>query len=255
MTKDTVLPPRRSRPCGAILWTAVSFLFSPLQAAQVTNNIDGLTTYQKLSATNSSVTDTVASGAAIGGFRTVMLTSSNNDPGSPTVLLVSDTNARVTLSTPQGPTSTFTMLWGGAGGTNGLGGVNFGAGQIIDPLASFLTFQLRSTDQVSSFTWSFTDTNSATGTYTGSFPVYASTNPFLNFSIALSDFSNSGSVNWSAIDFISFSGGGVPELDLSVPAPFQVVASTVPEPRTWALLFAGAALTAVALRGRAGHRP
>ena len=233
---------------------AVSLLLSPLQAAQVTNTIDGLTTFQSLSAENNSVTNTVASGAAIGGFRTVTLTSTNNDPGSQTVLVVSDTNARVTLSTPEGPISTFSMLWGGAGGTNGLGGINFGAGQSISLFASFLTFSLRSTDQVSNFTWSFTDTNSTTATYTGVFPVHASAAPFLNFSIALSDFSNSGSISWSAIDFISFSGGGIPELDMSIPAPFQVVASTVPEPSTWALLIAGVTLTAVTLRGRTRRR-
>lgn len=254
MTGATALPPRSSCPSCAVLWMAVSLLLSPLQAAQVTNTIDGLTTFQSLSAENNSVTNTVASGAAIGGFRTVTLTSTNNDPGSPTVLVVSDTNARVTLSTPEGPISTFSMLWGGAGGTNGLGGINFGAGQSISLFASFLTFSLRSTDQVSNFTWSFTDTNSTTATYTGVFPVHASAAPFLNFSIALSDFSNSGSISWSAIDFISFSGGGIPELDMSIPAPFQVVASTVPEPSTWALLIAGVTLTAVTLRGRTRRR-
>jgi len=243
-------------PWRAALWVTATLLSSPLQATQVINNIDGLTTAQTLSAENTSVTDTIASGTAIGGFRTVTLTSTNNDPDSPTRLAINSTNnTRLSLATPEGASSTFTILWGGSGGTNGLGGVNFGAGQPIDLFTSFVAFPLRSSDQASNFTWSFTDTNNTTASYTGTFPVHASTNPFLNFNIFLSDFSNSALINWSAINFISFSGGGVPELDISIPAPLQIVASTVPEPSTWALLIAGAALTAVMLHGRTRRRP
>jgi hypothetical protein len=69
----------------------------------------------------------------------------------------------------------------------------------------------------------------------------------------LDSFANSGAVNWNNIDYIIFSGGGVEDLDMTVNAPFQVVASTVPEPGTWALLLSGLVLTAVALRRRASR--
>lgn len=219
-------------------------------AATVTNTIDGLTTFQSLSAENSSTNNTVASAAAIGGFRTVTLTSTGNDPGFPTTLSVSAANTRMTLNTPEGPTPTFRMLWGGAGGTNGLGGINFGAGQPLDLFTSFLSFSLRSTDQESNFTWDFTDTNNTTASYTGTFPVHSSTNPPLSFNIRLNDFSNSASINWSAIDFISFSGGGATGMDMSIPAPFQVIGSSVPEPSTWMLLVTGLGVAALALRRR-----
>lgn len=221
-----------------------------VHAATVTNTIDGLTTLQSLSAENSSTNNTVASAAAIGGFRTVTLTSTGNDPGLPTTLSVSALNTRMALSTPEGPTPTFQLLWGGADGTSGLGGINFGSGQPIDLFTSFLSFSLRSTDQPSNFTWDFTDTSNNTASYTGTFPAHSSASPPLSFNIRLNDFSNSGSINWSAIDFIAFSGGGVTGMDMSVPAPFQVIASTVPEPGTWALLVTGFGIAALALRRR-----
>ena len=228
-----------------------AFTAAQVQAAQVTNVIDSMTTFQSLTAENNSVTNTVASGGAIGGYRTTTLSSTGNDPGIATTLSISAANQRMTLSTPEGPTPSFQLLWGGLGGTNGLGGVAFGGGQPLDLFTSFLSFSLRSTDQESNFTWSFTDTSNITASYVGTFPVHSSTNPLLPFDIALSSFSNTVNINWNAIDLIVFSGGGATGMDMSVPAPFQVVASTVPEPGTWALLVTcGATAAAFAWRRR-----
>jgi MYXO-CTERM domain-containing protein len=57
----------------------------------------------------------------------------------------------------------------------------------------------------------------------------------LAYNIALSSFT--GAINWNSIDFITFSGGGVAELDLSMSAPFSMettMMAPVPEPGTWA---------------------
>ena len=238
----------------AIALAAAVLSSSAAFAAQVTNVIDNMTTFQSLSAENNSVTNTAASGGAIGGFRTITLSSTGNDPGLPTSLSISAANQRMTLNTPEGPTPAFELRWAGAGGTNGLGGIDFGAGQPIDLFTSILSFSLRSTDQANDFTWTFTDTFNQTASYTGTFPVHSSGDPILPYNVALISFTNASAVSWNSIGSITFSGGGVTGLDMSVPAPFQVVTSTVPEPGTWALLVTGVVLATLALHRKAKQR-
>lgn len=236
--------------------TVVFFLTAatPKSPAQlITNAIDKLTTAQTLQAENSTSTNTSTAAGAIGGFRTIVLYSAGNNEGEPTGLAVNAGTQRMSLAAPEGATSTFQMLWGGANGTAGLGGIDFGAGQPLDLFTSALSFSLRSTDQASNFTWTFTDTLNNSASYTGTFVAHSSASPPFVYNITLSSFSNSLAVNWSSIDFIVFSGGGVEGLDMSVPAPFEVVASTVPEPSTWLLFSSGLVLAVIVVRRRAAH--
>lgn len=232
---------------AATLFSAQSF------AASVTNLIDSFTTSQSVATNNASVTNTVASAGAIGGFRTLSLTTSGGNVSENTSIFVSATTQRLTLNTPVDAISNFQLKWGGAGGNTGLG-ADFGAGQALDLTTSFLSFSLRSTDLSSNFTWQFIDNLGITASYGGTFSPQSTNSPPFPFSIGLDSFANSGAVNWNAIDYIIFSGGGVEDLDMTLNAPFQVVASTVPEPGTWALLISGLAVTAVALRRRASRR-
>lgn len=222
-------------------------------AATVTNLIDSFTTSQSISTNNASSTNTVASAGAIGGFRTLSMSTSGGNLSENTSIFVSATSQRLTLNTPVEATANFQLTWGGAGGNTGLG-ADFGAGQPLDLNTSFLSFSLRSTDLSSNFGWQFIDTLGVTASYSGTFPPHSSGAPALPFSIPLDSFANSGAVNWNAINFIVFSAGGVEDLDMTINAPFQVVASTVPEPGTWALLVSGLAVTVVALRCRASRR-
>jgi len=238
---------------SALILLAATMMFSQSFAATVTNLIDSFTTSQSISTNNASSTNTVSSAGAIGGFRTLSLTTSGGNLSENTSIFVSASTQRLTLNTPVEATANFQLTWGGAGGNTGLG-ADFGAGQPLDLTTSFLSFSLRSTDLSSSFTWQFIDDLGITASYGGIFPPHSSGSPALPYSIGLDSFANSGAVNWNAIDYIIFSGGGVEDLDMSVNAPFQVVASTVPEPGTWALLLAGLAVTAVALRRRASRR-
>ncbi len=239
------------RPALTLL--VATLMSSQSFAATVTNLIDNFTTSQSISTNNASSTNTVPSVGSIGGFRTLSLTTSGGDIGENTSIFVSATTQRLTLNTPVDTTANFQLTWGGAGGNTGLG-ADFGAGQPLDLTTSLLSFSLRSTDLSSNFTWQFIDNLGITASYGGSFPPHSSGSPALPFSITLDSFANSGAVNWNAIDYIIFSGGGVEDLDMTVNAPFQVVASTVPEPSTWALLLSGLAVTAVALHRRACRR-
>jgi len=225
-----------------------------LHAAQVTvtNIVDNWTTGQTLTAENETSTSTVNSPGSVGDFRTMELVSFDNEEGEETRLVVSTTSNRLILNTPEGPTPSFKITWGGATGTS-LGGFDFGAGGTLDLFTSMLTFSLRSADLESSFTWEFTDTLANTATYTGTFPIQSSSDAPLAFDITLSSFANASSVNWNSIDLIVFSGGDVQGLDLSMPSPIQMVA-TVPEPRTWALLAAGLGVVAVVVHRR-NRRP
>lgn len=242
---------RVKRPVPTFL-AAIS-LASPTFAATVTNVIDNFTTSQSILTNNASSTNTVVSAGAIGGFRTLSLTTSGGNLSENTSIFVSATTQRLTLNTPVEATANFQLTWGGSGGNTGIG-ADFGAGQPLDLTTSFLSFSLRSTDLSSNFTWQFVDNLGITASYGGIFPPNASGSPALPYSIALNTFANSGAVNWNAINYIVFSGGGVEDLDMTVNAPFQVVASTVPEPGTWALLLSGLAVTAVALRRRTSRR-
>jgi len=224
----------------------ISLAGAAAQGQIVTNVIDSFTTAQTLSVLSGSGTSTVAAAGAIGGYRTFTLNVVNTDEENVT-LVASTTSRRLNLNTPTGATANFSVTWGGVGGTNGIGGVDLLGG---NPTASqsSLKFNLRSTDWPSSFTWSFTDTLSQTATYTGNFPQHAAASPQLEYDIALTNFT--GSINWKSINFITLSGGGVAELDLSlsalnVPLSIQTTAmAPVPEPGTWAAaaLLAGAAV-------------
>jgi len=232
---------------------AASLLATPIYAAQVTNLIDNFTTSQSISTNNASATNTVTAPSAIGGFRTMSLTTAGDNLEETTSLFVSSTSQRSTLNTPIDATANFQLKWGGANGNTGLG-ADFGAGQPLDLLTSYLSFSLRSADISSNFAWQFIDSAGNTATYNGSFPIHSTNSPALPFVISFDSFASAGAVNWNAIDYIVFSGGGQEDLDMTVNAPFQVVASTVPEPGTWVLFVAGLAVATFVLRRRAVHR-
>jgi hypothetical protein len=217
-----------------LLFPLLALVAASAHAQIVTNTIDTFSNAQTVSVIAGSATNTIAAAGAIGGYRTMVLTATDNENELPISLNVSSTTKRLILSTPSSATASFSVTWGGLGGTNGLGGFDLIAGN-PSPLQSNLKFSLRSADFSSSFTWTFIDTASQTASYTGTFPVETSTAPDLAYNIALSSFT--GAINWNSIDFITFSGGGVAELDLSMSAPFSMettMMAPVPEPGTWA---------------------
>jgi hypothetical protein len=227
---------------------ATALLAAPVQTALVTNVIDNFTTSQSVLTNNASATNTVTAPSAIGGYRTLILGSVGGSSSSGLASLeVFPDDGTLTLTSGNAAKASFQVTWGGLGGTNGLGGIRFGGGDPLDLSASFLTFSLRAADLPSAFTWSFTDISSVTATYVGSFPRSESPVPF---DIALASFTNANSINWNAINLIAFSGGNVTALDLTVDAPIQVVASTVPEPGTFALLITGLGAAVVYVRRR-----
>jgi hypothetical protein len=82
---------------------ALAFLAGNLHAVQVTNTIDSFTTSQILSTNNSTLSSTVESAGAIGGFRTMSLTTAGGDPPETppnTSISVSSLNNLFSLSTP-----------------------------------------------------------------------------------------------------------------------------------------------------------
>lgn len=236
-----------------LLSLIIALTIPAAHALIVTNTIDAFIVPQYLEINNSTTTNTTtpSSTSIIGGYRTVTLGSSGSG-SSPTSIEVDGSLQMITLSTPSGSTPTFKITWGGLGGTNGLGGFQFGGGLPLDLATSFLTFSLKSADLTNNFTWTLTDTSNVAASYTGTINPY---NPDLdlpstNLSISLSSFANANSVNWNAINFIVLSGGNVGALDLSIEAPIQVVASTVPEPGTFALLIAGLGAAGIYVRCR-----
>lgn len=204
--------------------------------------IDTFTTANAVSADNQTVTNTFASAGAVGGFRTMILTSTN-ESGFGSVLRTSTSaplGGRLMLDTGSEATAPFTVKWGGTGGTVGLGGVDFRGG-IADTNFSLglstLNFLLRNSDKPNnSFTWTFTDTNNVVATYGSTFPQFSPTipNPSIAYAISLASFTGSGLINWGAIDFITFSAGGLDSLDATYLGPFSVNAQAIPEPGTWA---------------------
>ncbi len=207
------------------------------------NSSAGVVTYidlfdipdQLIATNNASVTNTVATTGAIGGFRTLSLTTSGGNPFfGPAILGVDSTADELLLSTPSGATSFFQAKWGGAGGTAGLGGVDLTGGATNFTLFnSFLNFTLTYTDQPNNFTWTVTDTSTNVATYASSFPQLIGTNPAIPYAISLASFSGAGLVDWTSINFISLSGGGPVSLDLTLKGPVTLAAG-VPEPGTWA---------------------
>ena len=218
-----------------------AFIMFGVQAthASVITYIDLFTTSQFMSTNNATITNTVASAGALGGFRTMTLSTLGGDPPElppNTGTSVSAGTSRFTLSTPTEAVSSFELKWGGAGGTAGLGGVDLRGGIAATNFSlatSTVNFSLRSADQSSAFTWTFTDTFNNVASYVGNFPAHSSLNPAIPYAISLASFSGSGVVDWGSINFITLSGGGL-ELDLSIPTPLAVTAQPIPEPGTWA---------------------
>jgi len=207
--------------------------------------IDPLTTLQSVTVFSGTTTDTTAAAGAIGGFRTLSITGNNVEASSQ--LIASAISNSLNLSTPTLATASFDVIWGGANGTTGLGGVDLTSGW-PDLAGSSLQFGHRSADFASNFTWTFTDTGNKTSSYTGTLPIKSSGTPVTQFSIPFSSFTSQSGFDWTSINFIKLSGGNVPELDLSLTAPMQIV--TVPEPSAYALAVVGAAATFVMARRR-----
>ena len=205
---------------------------------------------QLIATNNASVTNTVATAGAIGGFRTLTLTTSGGNPFfGPAILGVDSSAQELLLSTPVGATSFYEVKWGGAGGTAGMGGVDLTGGATNFTLNnSFLNFALTYTDQPNNFTWTITDTSTNTAVYTASFPQLIPPNPAISYAISLASFTGAGTVDWTSINFISLSGGGPISLDLTLASPVTLAAG-VPEPGTWAAA-ALLLLTAVYIRWR-----
>ncbi|MFM8230920.1 MAG: PEP-CTERM sorting domain-containing protein, partial [Chthoniobacterales bacterium] len=65
-------------------------------------------------------------------------------------------------------------------------------------------------------------------------PYNSVTNPAQAYAISLNSFIGAGSINWSSINFITLSGGGISSLDMSLGGAFSVNAQPIPEPGTWA---------------------
>jgi hypothetical protein len=195
--------------------------------------IDNFTTNQSVQVsgvgTNS---QTIASAGSIGGYRTMTLTSSGNTVDQ-TSLSVSNTTNRLALSSPVDATANFTVSWAGDDGTG------FGATDLTpyeDLSLHKLKFALRSADFASNFTWTFEDINGISAYYTGELPDYSSSLPNLQAEINFTEFVNSGSIDWNAINKISLSGGGTLELDISLVGGL----TAVPEPTTALLSALGA---------------
>jgi len=226
----------------ACIAPAVIFLSFPrLSEAGVVTYIDLFNVPDQLIATNNAtVTNTVTTAGAIGGFRTLTLSTSGGNPlFGPAILGVDSTAQELLLSTPVGATSFYEARWGGAGGTAGLSSVIPGGADLTGGATnftlnnSFLNFALSYADQPNNFTWTFTDTSSNVASYTASFPQLITPNPAISYAVSLASFSGAGTIDWTSINFISLSGGGPISLDLTLSSPVTLAAG-IPEPGTWA---------------------
>ena len=247
---------------STFLLIIAALLAAHAQAAQVTI-IDQFSTLQTNTSYNSSTSNTIAvtPGSAVGNFRTMTLTSVGNEINDEQSTLRIQTNAagggpRMVLSSGNDVSATYEIKWGGAGGTNGLGGIDFRGGISQGNFSltnSTLNFSLYTADLVSPFTWTFTDTSNVSAVYSSLFPSNPpSTNTVpVPYNISLASFANATSINWSAIDLIVLSGGGTNSLDLTLTAPISLTA--VPEPQTWALVATGLGLATLVFRRKASR--
>jgi hypothetical protein len=236
---------------------AILCLVAPAARAGVVY-IDKLTTIQTNAVTSDSSTNTtIASVDAIGNFRTIDLSSTGNSANFEDSRLRVLTNSlgggpRLALGSGLDATANFTVTWGGANGTAGLGGVDFRDGIAAPDFSldnSTLNFSLLTSDLTNSITWTFIDTSANVATYVHPIPSKPLLNPITQYSISLNSFVGAGSIDWSSINFITLSGGGIPSLDLTLGGAFSVTATPIPEPGTWAA--AGLLLlTAVFIRWR-----
>ena len=221
---------------------AILCLVAPAAHAGVVY-IDKLTTLQTNAVTfDSSTNTTIASVDAVGNFRTIDLSSTGNSANFEDSRLRVLTNSlgggpRLALGSGLDATANFTVTWGGANGTAGLGGVDFRDGIAATNFSlinSTLNFSLLTSDLTNSITWTFTDTSANVATYVHSIPSKPVLNPITQYSVSLNSFVGAGSIDWSSINFITLSGGGVPSLDLTLGGAFSVTATPIPEPGTWA---------------------
>lgn len=201
-------------------------------------NTEQYLTVQKPAAGNSrSVTNTISSPTSIGGFRTVRLSITNATGTTNPITSFEVGLGTATLSSPNQHRPSFEIIWGGAGGTSGLGGVDVMGGLTNATLANtFVSYGLLASDRTNNtFTWRFTDVSNNIASYSSSFPEYPENeppNPAIPYSISLASFVGAGSINWNSINFISLSGGGSPGFDVTFAAPLSV--QVIPEPGTWA---------------------
>lgn len=223
---------------------AILSLVAPAAHAGVVY-IDKLTTLQTNAVTfDSSTNTTIASVDAVGNFRTIDLISAGNSSNFEDSRLRVLTNSlgpgigpRLVLGSGNDATASFTVTWGGANGTAGLGGVDFRDGIAatnFSLVTSTLNFSLLTSDITNSITWTFTDTTANAATYVHSIPSKPVLNPITQYSVSLNSFVGAGSIDWSSINFITLSGGGIPSLDLTLGGAFSVNAQPIPEPGTWA---------------------
>jgi len=240
-------------PAAALTITAALFFAGlPVAHAAVVTYIDLFNNLQNVPAENQTVTNSISASGAIGTNRTFTVSSVGNEESIPNRLRVA-TNAgpRLILTTDPGTTATFEVTWGGLNGTSGLGGIDFtgGFGTNFSLIGSTFNFSLLSSTHTNAYTWRFTDTSSNVAEFAQALPIRSGTNPAILYSISLASFNNSSLVNWSAINFISLSGGGIDDLDVTITGPAYVTAAPIPEPGTWAA--AGLLLlTAVYIRWR-----
>lgn len=219
---------------------AIALACVPFSHAGVVTYIDMLATRQTNTTYNSSMTNTIPSATSLGAFRTVTLTSVGNDINDESSVFRVMTNApagpRAVLTSGTDATPAFEMKWGGAGGTAGLGGVDFtGAwGTDFSLTKSTLNFSLLTASITNSVTWTFIDTSNNTATYTQSIPVNLTPSPAIDYAVSLASFTGSGIIDWTSINFITLAGGGVPSLNMTFAAPFSSMANNIPEPGTWA---------------------
>jgi hypothetical protein len=216
--------------------------FSAANAAVITYidlfDQDQFLDVKRSTATNSvSKTDTVASSNSIGGYRTMFL-GITAPVGSTNALTTFEvTSGTAALASPNSHIPTYELKWGGSDGSTGFAPVDFkgGLGTNFSLVKSTLNFTLLDADQNSPFTWTFRDTSNVTATYSG---ILSNTvSPGIGYAISLASFTQSPLsplFDWSSINFISLSGGGIASLDVTFSGAMSVTAQPIPEPGTWA---------------------